>query len=359
MKIIFHHPLPLDPKATSASGIRPQRMLQAFKDLGYEVDLVTGYAQERKSAIKEIKAKIESGVSYDFVYAESSTMPNLMTEKHHLPLHPLLDYGFFRLCNKYNIPIGLFYRDIYWLFEEYGKGMNPIKTWAAKLAYRFDLWVYQKTLCKLYLPSCEMGAYIPLVTEDKFEALPPGHSSPSLAKSGNGKLELFYVGGLSSHYQLHLLFEVLKDMPQISFTLCTREKEWESMKHEYLPLSENIRVIHKSGVEMEEYLKASSMVVLYVKPQEYWEFASPVKLYEYIGFQKPILASEGTLAGAFVKEHNIGWSLPYTKKALQEQLEELSKKPELLSPIQENLAKIENSHTWEARAKQVIKDLVI
>ena len=55
MFMIFHHPLPLNPQATSASGIRPLQMIKAFEALGYQVDLVTGYAQERKEKIKQIK----------------------------------------------------------------------------------------------------------------------------------------------------------------------------------------------------------------------------------------------------------------------------------------------------------------
>src|SRR5699024_12009507 len=106
MHIIFHHPLPLDLNARSASGIRPKRMLQAFRELGYEVDLVTGYAKERKAAVKAVKEKIKQGIQYDFVYAESSTMPTIMTEPHHLPLHPFLDFSFFRFCKKQDIPVG-------------------------------------------------------------------------------------------------------------------------------------------------------------------------------------------------------------------------------------------------------------
>lgn len=361
MHLIFHHPLPLDPNAKSASGIRPLRMLQAFKDLGYEVDLVTGYARERKAAIKSIKEKIKQGVKYDFVYAESSTMPTTMTEPHHLPLHPFLDFSFFDFCKKQNIPIGLFYRDIYWLFDEYGKGLNPIKTMAAKLAYRFDLWVYGQTLTKLYLPSEEMGIYVPYVNNSKFAALPPGHSLSFTANHSNKNtnLELFYVGGLSNHYQLHLLFEVLQELPEVNFTLCTREAEWEAMKQEYPVPSSNIQIIHKVGAEMEEYLRACDVAVLFVQPQEYREFASPVKLYEYVGFQKPILATEGTLSGDFVRENNIGWSLPYTKEAVKQQLKQLSQNRELLGPIHKNLSEIASTHSWLERAKKVAKDLTL
>lgn len=357
-KIIFHHPLPLDPNAKSASGIRPQRILQAFRDQGYQVDLVTGYAAERKAAIKQIKQNIKNGIKYDFMYAESSTMPTILTEQHHLPSHPFMDWLFFEYCKKKNIEIGLFYRDIYWLFDEYGKGLNPIKAVVAKLAYRFDLWVYERTLKKLYLPSEPMGSYIPTVSKTRLSALPPGHASPQL---NNLKpiipIKLFYVGGLSWGYQMQVLFEVLNDYPQIEFTLCTREEEWKAMQQTYPNPSNNINIIHESGKEMENHLRTSDILCLFVKPQEYWDFAVPFKLFEYLGYKKPILSSANTLAGDFVKDNNIGFSIAYKKEELMRFFDDLISNPEMLLEKSESLKHTASNHSWQARAKQVIKDL--
>ncbi|MBP0048089.1 hypothetical protein H9C73_05025 [Marinobacterium sp. AK62] len=362
MKIIYHHPLPLDAKSSSASGIRPSRMLSAFIALGHDVDLVTGFSSERKKIILEINEKIKNGKKYDFCYSESSTMPTVLTDPHHLPLHPFLDWGFFSFCKKNNIPIGLFYRDIYWRFENYAKGLNPIKKAVAKVSYGFDLWVYERTLSKLYLPSLKMGAYVPHVSPSLFAALPPGHVSPDIVTQpvsdlGIRPLKLFYVGGMSSHYQMHELFKAVLNLPDVQLVLCTREAEWRSVQHEYPALSPNIKIVHLSGIEMEAQLQACDIAVLFVKPQEYWDFASPVKLFEYLGFQKPILASEGTLAGRFVKEQGIGWSLPYNMNAVMKLLEALHQRPVLFNPIYEKLKQVAPQHSWQARAEQVIKDL--
>ena len=48
--IVYHAPFPLDREASSASGIRPVRMLDAFRELGYTVLDVTGSARERSRA---------------------------------------------------------------------------------------------------------------------------------------------------------------------------------------------------------------------------------------------------------------------------------------------------------------------
>lgn len=363
MNIIFHYPLPLNSGARSASGIRPLRMLEAFQALGFQVDIVAGYSRERKRAIENIRRKVSEGVKYHFIYSESSTMPTTLTDPHHLPLHPFMDFLFFRFCNKSSIPIGLFYRDIYWRFEGYGKGLSPLKAVAAKAAYWFDLWIYQRTLKKLFLPSMEMGRYVPIVDKEKFEALPPGHQSAGRSKShliysGSFVLKLFYVGGMSHHYQMHKLFEVVNDLPQIELTICTREEEWLSVKHEYPTPGVNVRVIHKTGGEMEVSLLECDIALLFVKPHQYWEFASPVKLYEYLGFEKPILATAGTLAAAFVKENNVGWSLNYDVAELKAFLQHILKHPEELQTLALHLAEVAHKHTWKSRAQQVMDGLI-
>jgi glycosyltransferase involved in cell wall biosynthesis len=360
MNILFHHPLPLDKAAKSASGIRPVRMLKAFQSLGCNVDLVTGYTRERKQKILDIKQKIRKGVVYDFVYSESSTMPTILADPGHMPSHPFLDWQFFSFCNRKNIPIGLFYRDIYWLFENYGVDLNNLKRLGAKIAYRFDLWIYKRTLSKLYLPSQEMGSYIPTVDPKIFRALPPGHNSPDIVDvraSQEGRIKLFYVGGMSNHYQLHKLFSVVRDLSWVELIVCTREDEWLAERISYPSLTKNIKVVHKIGEEMEELLRQADIAVLFVKPHEYWTFASPVKLYEYLGHLKPILASEGTLSGSFVKNQGVGWTIPYDEQALKSLLEQLSSDSGMWDPVRQNLAKVASMHSWQARAQQVIEEL--
>lgn len=361
MKIIFHHPLPLDANAKSASGIRPLRMLEAFRRIGAEVDLVVGYVADRACAIAKIEQKIQGGMKYDFVYSESSTMPTILTERHHLPSHLLLDRSFFQFCKRKKIPIGLFYRDIYWRFKPYGHDLDFVRRWVAKAAYWYDLNTYKHTLSSLFLPSCEMAEYVPLVNKSIMTPLPPGHDG--IFKGALGKrdesqpLNVFYVGGISDHYRLHKLFEAVAELPRVELTICTREGEWDKQKREYRTDVPNIRIVHKTGEAMKEELRRCDIAALFVQPQEYREFASPVKLYEYLGEQKPILASKGTLAGKFVEENKIGWAIPYEVDAVKSLLERLVNSSEEFEPLCGNLLKVAPLHTWEARASHVVANL--
>ena len=104
MRLIFHIPLKIDRNDPSASQIRPQKLMAAFTELGWEMDVVEGRGRDRKRQIAAIKRKIRQGVHYDFCYSESSTMPTLLTEPHHLPTYPCLDFGFLAFCKRHGIP---------------------------------------------------------------------------------------------------------------------------------------------------------------------------------------------------------------------------------------------------------------
>ena len=80
-RCIFHIPNYIDKTSKSGSSVRPQMMIKAFEEIGYHVDYVMGYGKERKSQIEKIKRNIRNGVKYEFLYAENSTTPTLLTEK--------------------------------------------------------------------------------------------------------------------------------------------------------------------------------------------------------------------------------------------------------------------------------------
>jgi glycosyltransferase involved in cell wall biosynthesis len=358
MRMIFHHPLPVRPGAESASGIRPYQMMEAFRSIGYDVDAVCGYSADRARAIGEVDARIRQGERYAFMYGESSTEPTLLTDRHHLPVRPLLDFGFFARLKAAGIPLGLFYRDVYWRFPEYGTALPWWKVVAAKAFYAYDLIQYQRLLDRLYLPSMAMADHVPRVDRSRMAALPPGFIDRPSVHRPAAALRLLYVGGLGAHYQMHELFRALETLPQVEFTLCTREAEWQAARHEYpLPPTGNVRVVHRSGSALADLFEEADLCVLCVKPHRYWGFAAPVKLYEYVGMGRPVIASSGTLAGDFVAQQGIGWSVPYEASQIEAVLRRIAAERSMLDTPLPALRRIRHEHTWPARARRVAADL--
>lgn len=362
MKIIFHNPMPLISDSTSASGIRPVRMLEAFQRLGYDVTVVAGYGAERSVAIKKIRNDLAAGVKYSFCYSESSTQPTLLTEKNHLPLYPNLDFSFLSFLRKNNIPVGLFYRDIYWLFDDYNKSINFIKAFVAKIFYKYDLIKYNSSVSRLYLPSMEMAGYVPIVSRELISSSPPGHSvdeyyDDSSEKVNCESISLIYVGGISAFYEMHELFRAMP-VDGVNMTLCTRDLDWSRVCNEYIEFGRsNINIVHKSGDELKVLYDSADIGLLFVKPDEYWAFSEPVKLYEYLGKLKPVIASEGTLAAKFVKQNEIGWVVPYSASALRGLLSYLISHPEEIVAAKSRCKVIASRHTWQERAKRIASDL--
>lgn len=351
-KMIYHVPYPLNFQATSGSGIRPVKMYQAFQDAGFEVFLVSGYAPERRQRIKEVKRLIRQGEKFAFLYSESATIPTALTEPKHLPPHLFLDFSFFRFCQKHGINGGVFYRDIYWLFPIYEKLVSkPIAT-LMRLIYRWDLHNYKRTLTKVFIPSKQMGKHIPIIPQQMFAPLPPGciENQTSLPSDN---LNLLYVGGLGEHYRIKKLLTAVANTKGVELVICVPEAVWAHSKEEYLPfIAENIKIVHVFGEELEKWFAWANVGCIVVEPDEYWQFAVPIKLLDYIGHGLPVLASTTTWASNFIEENNCGWTVDYSDDAIQSTLENLS---ELgwLDSMKERVNTTAQLNTWKARAIEV------
>ena len=358
LKMIFHTPLPLDEKVQSGSRIRPIKMLNAFREIGYDVSVISGYGADRSLKIKSLKSRIVAGEKFEFMYSESSTQPTLLTEKHHYPLFPNLDFSFFKFCKKNGILIGLFYRDIHWRFPLYGEDVNFLKKNFAIFFYRYDLKKYSKYLDVLFLPSKEMARYLPQSFDMSIRELPPGHSIDQVSESYDvyQNLELFYVGGVGSIYQMHELFKVSKHK-NVTIKFSTRQDEWRKVAHEY----SNLNIVQKVslfGNELQDQLKKTHIGLIFVKPIEYWTFVMPVKLFEYIGHGIPIIASEGTLTASFVKKHDIGWVIPYDSSSFDDLITYILNNRDEIIGKRKNILEIRKAHNWFSRAEKVVDCLV-
>ena len=365
--IIFHLPYKPDKNKASASQIRPYKMIEAFKGLGYNVAVIMGHASERKIQIAHIKREIQKGKAFDFMYSESSTMPTLLTDPHHLPLHPFLDFGFIRLCKNKGIPVGLFYRDIHWKFEHYELKKYSYKRFISRLFYKLDLTLYKKYIDIIYLPSLETAKHIPELKGVKIEALPPGTDKfvqPTGRSDDNDKIKFLYVGGIGELYDLNMFLGAVATLPQegIQVTVCTRQSDYSKVSETYNAYFEQnkVKLVHLQGENLRNLYLDSDICCLFVYPTAYWEFVVPFKLFEYIAYKKPILAVKGTAVGNFVEKHQIGWSIPYELEAIEDfllNLEENFKEQEK-SRLLANMEKVIKFSTWTARAEFVAKSLL-
>ena len=141
-------------------------------------------------------------------------------------------------------------------------------------------------------------------------------------------------------------------------TLCVRPDDWEAVKHEYAEQTcPAIKVVHAQGPGLQEHFLEANIASLLVEPTDYWQLAVPVKLFEYIGAGKPILATKGTLTGKKVEEESLGWVIDNTSDALAELLKRLEHDPGEVERVRQAVLTRRAEHSWENRARQVAATL--
>lgn len=355
-RCIYHVPYPIDPNTTVGGQVRAGKMLDALQNWG-EVWTVSGNSAQRRRMIRQVRAAIRRGMKFEFCYSESSTMPLTMTDPHHLPLHPVMDLGFMTWLRAHDIPVGLFYRDIYWKFPIYAEsGVPRYQQIAAKTMYHYDLLAYRKALDVMFLPSLRMGEFVDVGTEVRKVALPPGHDIDGVPpEPPSSPLALFYVGGMGDLYQMKELCAAVSSVPEVSLTICTRPQEWQAVKEDYASvIGSNISIVHANGKEaLAPYFASANVAVMVFKPHEYRDFAAPLKLFEYIGNGKPILATGGSLAGDLVARDGIGWVVNYDREEIADVLRRLVARPDEVTTVHEQVMAVRDRHTWDARVNQL------
>lgn len=360
MRMIFHHPFPVAPGGKSGSTVRPHRMLEAFKALGFEVEQVTGYAAERRVAIRRLVAEMERGRRFDFVYAESHTMPSALTEPHHLPTSPWLDFGFFAKLRQGGVPIGLFYRDIHWRFDRALSYRSATKHLAARKFHWFDWRNYTRLVDHLFLPSVAMAEHLPSPwPKERLSALPPG-GVPAKVTSGKRTkadgLRLLYVGGVTPPlYDLSPMLSVLEALPAVELIICCRPEEWGAARSSY-DLPSNVKVVHESGVALADLYAEADLFALLWAQYGYHSFAMPVKVMEAISYGLPMVTFAGSEAARFVVSEDAGWSVDGIDTAVSK-LRELASDNSALGAARCKVMEVRDRHTWEARAAQVAATL--
>lgn len=363
---IFHIPMHIDPTLNTGSRVRPRAMLAALQEIGYHVEVVWGWAAERREALKTLKQKMADGIVYDFLYSESSTMPTLLTEKHHWPTHPWLDFDLFRLCHRANVPVGLFCRDMYWRFDFYRQRVSALRRLTAVFFYHLDLMAYRRWVDVLFLPHQNMSKYVNLWPKQKpVHALPPGGNVIDLPLSpvADG-LHLLYVGSVVPPlYNLATLLEGVGESVRIgapvSLTVCCPREQWELRPREYDRWQgEWLSVVHTGGEALRRLYETHHIAVSSLDPSPYHRVTVPIKLFEAIGLGRPVIVLDGTPSADFVASEGCGWTVTRSPSSLSALLHRLSTQPDEVEHKAATTCAVRHHHAWTNRAQQVAQLLV-
>lgn len=351
--------------------IRPKRMKEAFEKIGYKVYPVIGSSTERAKAIGEIKNLINSGQKFEFLYSESANFPTILLDEDHIPRHPFLDFNFFRFVKAHKIPIGLFYRDIYWRFETYKKEVNILKRSISVPLFLYDLLNYKLYVDVLFVPSHSFASYIPMNLNQKIYPLPPGCRVPDKQSHSyvevKNFLRVLYVGNIvPPEHDISILFKIAKHFEnnkKINFSVSCPADSWSKWSSYYLSATDgkmplNINLSHRKPDELENLYLESDLFFIPIN-DEYTKIASLMKLYEDIGYGVPTLVAVNgeSETRKFVERENVGWVVDYSFDKITEFLNYISSNPKELEEKRKNVMNVRIRHTWEERARLVAQIL--
>jgi len=346
----------------SGGTIRPFRMISAFEEMGFKVHKIIGDVAERKKITNKLKKGMLIGkIKPAFVYIESTNLPlPLSTAGQKTPAF-FLDLNFLYWLKKRDVRISLFYRDLYWKFDNWWKRQGVIRGCLIWPFYYYELYQYVKIVDLIFCPSVEFGKIIHKFRKSpQCIPLPPGcaiHSDLPLPKI-NTSLNLFYVGGCKPPtYDLSIIFLACKKLKKdVHLTVCTRKDEWNLSERFYENyIGDNITIVHESGVALRKRYLTSHISILPVHNDEYRALAMPLKLFESVGYNRPIIAGANCAAGRFVEANGVGWVTDESVESVVDCIVRLLKQPNLLHDAIINIKKIRSQHTWQARAKYVVQ----
>jgi glycosyltransferase involved in cell wall biosynthesis len=356
-RMIFYHPRPIPERPQAGSDVHVVGTLRGFHALDIEVEVVAGDSRDRIEAMTSVRRAIEHGKKFDFLYGSLTTAPIALNDSHHMPRHPFADLRFFRFLRNRNVPIGLFYPDVFWKFDTYRDSVAVFKRVGAVAAYRAELLAFRRLIDVLFVPSLLMAEHVPSWSGDpRLRQLLPGCTPRDIAWPQDSQiLELFYVGAITPPiYDIRPLVAAVAAVDNVHLTVCCPPREAKHVSD--WPSCDRVTVVHASGEALETYYERAHVACLFFADDEYRKFAMPVKLFEYIGMGRPILASGTDVAGEFVAAAGLGWSP--APSDLVDVLRRLAANPSEVVERRHAVVAAQKQHGWAVRAKQIAETLL-
>ena len=355
MKILYVTYIDMD-KPFSGSAVRPKKLLDAFLSSGHDVELLSGSFtksehSKRKKDVETIIKRINAGERFDLCYIES--ISGLLYK-----FYNKYEYDLWNTIKKANIPIGLFYRDIYWKFTD----LFPVETIRDHIT-NFLCKIELNKICKImdvvFVPSIEMTEYMPQTA--KYVALPPGCEDYKLNDVKNEVPTFIYVGGTNYNYGTDLMLEAFalaNTRKKIKLNLICRKTESEIInkflsKHDEKP--DWLNIIHASGKELQKYYSDSDYAVYSARRSEYYDFAIPVKLFEYISFEKPILCTDCKTLSKIVSQNGLGEVIECEIENFAAGILKIADSD--AREYKKNLKNFKKLNSWDERIKLIVNSL--
>ncbi|MDE3840171.1 glycosyl transferase [Bacillus methanolicus] len=363
--VLLYYPFQIAENANSGSKLRPKEIYNAFLEWGnqqgIEILLLSGSSEDRDQQFERWKkqGKLDDLL---FCYMENQTIPLWLTDANHIPKKPFVDLKVMKFLKQRNIPVGVFYRDVYWKFDELYP-LKGVKKHIMKTIYRLEEKFYEKYCHVIFLPSEAMGNFVEI--NRKKVALPPGGRkreivrNQSSGQTGKG----IYVGGINNEdYGLFLLLDALeivnKERQVCDLTVVCRQDEYEKLPDNKKERLKHLKVTvkHISGEALNKLYQEMDFAFIPRIKSTYNDFSVPVKLVEYLSNELPVVATNCAAQEEIINRDGFGVICKDEPNSMAEAILTMIKNAEI---YRENIKELFiEKHSWAARVAKVASVLL-
>lgn len=365
--VLLYYPFQLAENANSGSKLRPKKIHGAFLEWGkknsVKVLLLSGHSTERDRLFAKwkVEGKLDNLL---FCYMENQTIPFWLTDPGHKPKKPLIDSKVMKFLKRNHVPVGIFYRDVYWKFDELYP-LKGIKKTAMRSIYRLEEKFYEKYCEIIFLPSEAMGKYVNI--HKQMVALPPGGTQVDVKRSLEGSRSSasqgLYVGGINNEeYGLFLLLDALeivnKQGTVCDLTVVCREDEYSKLPEVKRSRLTGLGVIikHISGNDLNVLYGKMDFAFIPRYKSTYNDFSVPVKLVEYLSYHLPIVATNCEAQKEIIEADQYGIVCEDNPESMAEAIFEMSRNAKKFEMnIKQTFIE---KHSWLSRVEK-IKDCLL
>jgi glycosyltransferase involved in cell wall biosynthesis len=280
------------------------------------------------------------------VYVESVTTSSMPT-----------DLAFLLLMRLLRKPVGVYFRDAYQLYRDIyprQRRRQVLSDWA----WRLTKPLLARIATVRYVQSAGLGEALHL---RRPVLLPPGTDPSSPDLGAGGQPLVAYVGGVGWADGFDTLVEAMAIVrarcPEARLVAVGPSPSAE--RRAALPDYVDLRRTGRDGLV--QVLTDARCCVIPRPITEYTNFVIPIKLWDYLSYGKPVVATAATETARVLEESDAGLTTPDTAEGIAEGLLELLADEALARRLATNARRFAclPESTWAARAGTVLESLGI
>lgn len=336
---------------SSGSSARPHRMYEAFEALGCKIWLLQGCQSrvgERRRRVREALRALSCGPAPDMCYVEPPSGPFFCR----------LDLKLLKRLHGMGVPIALFYRDAHWRYAGWW-GAKGVKRRILVHMHKRDLRVFRRCCDTVYFPSESMRRLFEGERFKRSGLLPPGCSSPApVRRFLYGRA--VYVGGVSAYYGTHMLLEAFELLnsgkEKLPLLIVCRGNEWQALESPYKSRPW-LTVSHTFGEGLKSVYERADVGIIPIRRDKYMDFALPVKLFEYLSYGLPVIATRCAETEAFISRYGCGALCGDSARELALSVRRFYESADWREGMLAGVQRAALDNLWIGRAKKVVEDL--